>query len=204
MIANRIGHDQDPLKLLLYTPNASFNASGKEDDPSCLPGTRVDVLNHIRAWIDGADKRHIFWLSGWAGTGKSTIARTVAREHYDRKRLVTSYFFAKGGGDTSRATKFVGTIAAQIAHKSPEFKNLLQNAVSQDQGIAQRVLRDQWRELIIAPLSQLGDDSLPSPIIVVVDALDECEKESDISGKYQGRNFGTQFRPGATSGSVLP
>jgi adenylylsulfate kinase-like enzyme len=27
------------------------------------------------------DERYIFWLCGWAGTGKSTIARTVAREY---------------------------------------------------------------------------------------------------------------------------
>ncbi|KAI9826760.1 MAG: hypothetical protein M1826_006555 [Phylliscum demangeonii] len=172
--------DEDPLKLLPYTPNASFNALGKEEDSFCLPGTRVDVLNLIRSWIDGEDERHVFWLSGWAGTGKSTIARTVAREYYDRKRLVASYFFSKGGGDTSRATKFVGTIAVQIAHKSPAFKNLLQNAVSQDRGIIKRVLRDQWRELINAPLLQLGTGSLPLPIIIVVDALDECEKDSDI------------------------
>ena len=178
MLYNR--HDAEPLKLLPYTPNASFNASGKENDPFCLPNTRVDLLRGIYSWADGEDKRHIFWLSGWAGTGKSTIARTVAREHYKRKYLVASYFFSRGGGDTSRATKFVGTIATQIAHKSPEFKSLLQNTVSQDGGIVQRVLRDQWRELIVAPLSRLGADSVKSPIIIVVDALDECEKESDI------------------------
>jgi hypothetical protein len=121
---DRSRHDQDPLKLLLYAPNASFNASGKEDNPFCLSGTRVGVLDYIRAWIDRKDKRHIFWLSGWVGTGKSIIARIVAREYYDRKRLVTSYFFVKDGGDTSRATKFVDIITAQIAYKSPEFKNL--------------------------------------------------------------------------------
>ena len=170
----------DVLKILPTAADAPFNASGKEDDPVCLPGTRIDILKHIEAWIDGEDKRHIFWLSGWAGTGKSTIARTVAREYYNRKCLVASYFFSRGGGDTSRAAKFVGTIAMQIAHKSPEFKNLLQDAVSLDEGIVQRVLGDQWRELVIAPLSQLGADSVRSPIVIVVDALDECEKESDI------------------------
>lgn len=41
--------------------------------------TRIDVLRQIKAWADGEDERHIFWLSGFAGTGKSTIARTVAR-----------------------------------------------------------------------------------------------------------------------------
>jgi hypothetical protein len=102
----------DPLQLLPYAANASFNASGKEDDPFCLPDTRVEVLKCIRAWTDGDDKRHIFWLSGWAGAGKSTIARTVAREHYDKNRLGASFFFSRGGGDISHTAKFVDTVAA--------------------------------------------------------------------------------------------
>ena len=165
---------------LAYAADASFNASGKDDDPYCLPETRVEVLKCIRTWIDGDDKRHIFWLRGWAGTGKSTLARTVAREQYDRKRLVASFFFSRGGGDISHARRFVVTIAAQLAHKSPAFKDLLRKAISEDEGIIERVLRDQWRELIIGPLSQLEAGSLPSPLIIVIDALDECETESDI------------------------
>ncbi|KAF1811529.1 hypothetical protein P152DRAFT_378981, partial [Eremomyces bilateralis CBS 781.70] len=167
------------LDSLPYAPNAAFNALEKGDDPLCIRGTRVDVLNDIRKWIDGEDKRHIFWLSGWAGTGKSTIARTVARKYYGKSRLVASYFFSKGGGDTGNATKFVGTIARQLAGKLPEFERLLRKALSKDKDIVHRVLKDQWQELIITPLAQLPVDSLPSPLIVV-DALDECDTESSI------------------------
>ena len=165
--------------------NASFNAFGKDDDPFCLPNTRVEVLNNMRAWANGDHNRHIFWLSGWAGTGKSTIARTIAREYYDKKCLLASFFFSRGGGDTSHAGKFVGTIAAQLAQRLPDYKDVLLKAISNDQGIVQRVLRDQWRELIIGPLLQLGTGSLQSPIILVIDALDECEREADIGRVLQ-------------------
>jgi hypothetical protein len=67
-----------------------------------------------------------------------------------------------------------------LADKSPAFKDLHLKAISEDQGIVQRVLRDQWRELIIGPLSQLEAGSLPSPLIIVIDALDECESESHV------------------------
>jgi hypothetical protein len=73
----------------------------------------------------------------------------------------------------------------QLAHKSSAFKVLLQKVISEDQGIVQRVLRDQWRELIIGPLSRLEVGSLPSPLIIVVDALDECDRESDIKHVLQ-------------------
>ena len=53
----------------------------------CLENTRVDVLRQIFDWADGQDERCIFWVNGLAGTGKSTIARTVACEYSERKRL---------------------------------------------------------------------------------------------------------------------
>ena len=102
----------------------------EDDDTFCLPETRVEILQRIRIWADSNDTKYIFWLCGWAGTGKSTIARTVVREYYDRKRLVASYFFLRGGGDAGNATKFVGTIARQLANKLPKFKEQLRKALS--------------------------------------------------------------------------
>jgi len=73
------------FQALAAAPQAAFNALGKDHDSLCLPNTRVKVLQQIRTWVDGDDKRYIFWLSGWAGTGKSTIARTIAREYFDKR-----------------------------------------------------------------------------------------------------------------------
>ncbi|KAF2179765.1 hypothetical protein K469DRAFT_693663 [Zopfia rhizophila CBS 207.26] len=53
------------------------------------------------------------------GTGKSTIARTVARKYYDQKRLGASFFFSRGGGDVGNAGLFVTSIAAQLANDVP-------------------------------------------------------------------------------------
>lgn len=50
-----------------------------------------------------------------AGTGKSTIAHTVARDYFDPGRLAASLFFSRGGGDAGNASKFVATIAMQMA-----------------------------------------------------------------------------------------
>ena len=111
-------HLGDPLQRLPCATKAPFNAYGKEDDPFCLPNTRVEVLKQIRAWADGDDTRHIFWLRGLAGTGKSTIARTVAQENYIRKRLGASFFFSRGGGDIGNASKFFTSIAVQLANNA--------------------------------------------------------------------------------------
>ena len=77
----------DPLRHLPYAKDAPFNAYSKQHEHDCHPGTRVDLLPEIYRWADKQDERRIFWLSGLAGTGKSTVARTVARSYYDKQRL---------------------------------------------------------------------------------------------------------------------
>jgi hypothetical protein len=93
---------------------------------------------------------------------------------------MASFFFSKGGGDVSHAGKFVGTIAQQLAQRCTAFKSLLAEAISNDEGIGSRTLKDQWNELVLQPLSKLGAGSFQAPLLIIIDALDECEKESDV------------------------
>jgi hypothetical protein len=88
------------LENLPIAVDAPFSAYQRQHDPLCLPNTRTDLLQEIYNWVGGRDKRCIFWLSGLAGTGKSTIARTVAGRCHDAKQLGASFFFSRGGGDT--------------------------------------------------------------------------------------------------------
>ncbi|KAF1960186.1 putative WD-repeat protein [Byssothecium circinans] len=153
--------------------DAPFNSFAKQHERTCLRGTRVDLLNEIHGWADGLDKRCIFWLSGLAGTGKSTIARTVARRYCDRGRLAASFFFSRGGGDVSHAGKFVISIAVQLADNVPASRD---HMVDRDD-IASQSLHDQWQHLVLRPLSKLHERE---PYVVVVDALDECDNDDDV------------------------
>ncbi len=40
---------------------------------------------------------------------------------------------------------------------------------------------DQWERLILLPLAQVGKDAFPHPVVVVLDALDECDNKDDVS-----------------------
>lgn len=174
-------HDPDPDPLKLGTAReAAFNAEGKDNDPYCLPGTRTQVLQQIRTWADGKDPNYIFWLSGWAGTGKSTIARTIAREYFDKRCFMASFFFVRGGGDVSHAKKFVRTIASQLAQRNAVFKSLLVLALLKDPSIRGMILKDQWKGLILQPLCELNKGSFPTPLLLIIDNLDECEEKSHI------------------------
>ncbi|OCK78068.1 purine and uridine phosphorylase, partial [Lepidopterella palustris CBS 459.81] len=206
---NQIKEPGHPALQMLAAPQAAFNAHGKDDDPRCLPNTRVQVLQQMRTWADGDDGRYIFWLSGWAGTGKSTIARTIAREYYDKGYFTASFFFSRGGGDVSHAGKFAGTIAFQLAQRCAAFKSLLVKAISNDEGISSRTLKDQWNELVLQPLSKLGAGPFQAPLLIIVDALDECEKESDVKQVLYllsnlRRSGGVHFRVFITSRPDIP
>lgn len=61
-------------------------------------------LTLSRTGPEGNDDNCIFWLSGMVGTGKSTVARTMAQKLYDRNRLGASYFFfLRGQGSREKA-----------------------------------------------------------------------------------------------------
>jgi hypothetical protein len=112
-----------------------------------------------------------------AGTGKSTIARTIARRYYNQGRLAASFFFSRGGGDVGNATKFVATIVKQLAIHIPRAKPYIEDALTKSSIIASQSLIDQWDQLVLGPLSQLnGGDTY----IMVIDALDEGDSENNV------------------------
>ena len=178
-LTDKLGPDS-PLNRLPYAENAPFNSFDTQHIPTCLPDTRVDVLQEVFAWADSSDERRIFWLNGLAGTGKSTIARTVARRYYVQECLAASFFFSRGGGDVSRASKFVTSIAVQLAKKSLSLLRYISEAITQHSNIATQSLRDQWQQLVLGPLSKLHGNPGQSSYILVVDALDECDDDNDI------------------------
>jgi hypothetical protein len=133
------------------------------------------------AWSDNPRDKCIFWLNGMAGTGKSTIARTIARTFYDQDHLGASFFFSRGGGDLAKADRFFTTLALQLAKASPDLKRYICDSIARHGDIGQQSLRDQWKQLIFQPISMLKHGQLRfSPLILVIDALDECEHQNDI------------------------
>ncbi|KAF4428921.1 vegetative incompatibility protein HET-E-1 [Fusarium austroafricanum] len=171
---------EEILSTLPIAAEAAFNSLNNQHEPTCLNNTRSELLEDIATWADSDDDKCIFWLNGIAGTGKSTIARTVARSFYDRGILGASFFFARGGGDLGNANRLVTTLARQLASKVPAARHYICDAISEQTDIAEHSLRDQWEQLIIHPLSKLSRSACPPRVVLILDALDECDSEKDI------------------------
>ena len=93
------------------------------------------------------------------GTGESTVARTVAREHHVQKHLGTSFFFSRGGGDAGNASSFFTTIAFQLTRTSAALKRCILDAVNENGDITKRALIEQWRPFILEPLAIAREES---------------------------------------------
>jgi hypothetical protein len=123
-----------------------------------------------------------------AGTGKSTIARTVAYKFAKQNKLGASFFFSRGRGDLGHAKKFFSTIAAQLASKVPLLRDYISKAISGNPQIVREGLGEQWKHLILQPLMRLETALLqqdkgslePQILLLVIDALDECDGGDDV------------------------
>jgi hypothetical protein len=117
-----------------------------------------------------------------AGTGKSTISRTVALEFSKQQVAVATFFFKKGEGDRARTAFLFATIPHQLVYAMPEAAPFIQQAVENNPHVSDKVLSYQFQELILAPLAQVKTNSYSMPaIVVILDALDECDDQNHVT-----------------------
>ncbi|QGI99151.1 hypothetical protein CEK26_012220 [Fusarium fujikuroi] len=108
------------LDQLPFVAEALFNSYAEEHSPVCLPETRVELLAQIDKWAERSESKTIFWLNGMAGTGKSTISRTIAQRQLERGCLGANFFFKRGEGARGNMSKLIPTLARQIATHIPD------------------------------------------------------------------------------------
>ena len=160
---------------------ADFNSHAEEHNPTCLPDTRVDLLHDINKWIEDPNAKAVFWLNGMAGTGKSTISRTLARSSYDRGQLGASFFFKRGEVDRGDVSKFFTTISSQLIQQNPALAVYVKEAIDTDPAICNKIMREQFEKLILTPLSKVfSRDRKADVLVIVIDALDECDRDKDV------------------------
>lgn len=140
------------------------------------------MLESISSWIEDPQSPPLYWLNGLAGTGKSTIARTVAQTFYDKheRRNLGSFFFSRGSVEVDNAKSFFTTIAVQLAVRDSDLGRSIREAARSNSTIGDKSLKDQWQELILNPLSSSGSEHVGSTVLIVIDALDECGDEENV------------------------
>lgn len=142
--------------------------------PMCLAGTREGVLGEITDWLERPGGG-VYWLTGVAGSGKTTIAQTVANMLAQMDRLGASFFCSRDQTDRSDLRKIIPTIAYQLAKFDASFRLEIITLLIDNVDVGHSNLQGQLQELIVQPLDKHRHKERFSSVVVVIDAFDECK-----------------------------
>ncbi|KAJ7609913.1 hypothetical protein FB45DRAFT_1066467 [Roridomyces roridus] len=143
-----------------------------------FPGTRQELFEELNNWLDDPGPRPVYFLSGGAGLGKSSIAHQLCTRldnSTDGPGLGTSFFFVRGSGDLESARLFFSSLAHQLALSQPSLRSRIISAAREylKHGLRQQ-MKHSFEELFRGPF-QGTVVTLPSSVVLVIDGLDECK-----------------------------
>ncbi|KAF8302292.1 hypothetical protein DL93DRAFT_2034818, partial [Clavulina sp. PMI_390] len=156
----------------------------------CLPGTRTEELKAIMSWASGGTPLpdplsylqaltpdcQALWLCGVAGSGKSSIALSVAQNLHAAGVLVGFYGFSAANQAALHPSKMFTTLALQLATQDQSLGDKLLSII---EGVDVRTRTSlsppKQLDTFLLPLLQPAEDSPPvHQIVIVIDALDEA------------------------------
>ena len=149
----------------------------------CTDGTRVKILEDITKWANDRSltSPRVFWLTGQAGAGKTTIAYTIAKR-FEENGIANQHTILGGNflcsrqfQETQAQTRILPTIAYQLAHKCKSYANALHVADKFD--AVNHDVSSQMKDLFVGPwqLSEASRDPELPPYLIIIDALDEIK-----------------------------
>ena len=155
----------------------------------CTVGTRVKILEDITKWANNSSSGSpcVFWLTGQAGSGKTTIAYTIAK-HFEEDGpadqltvLGGNFLCSRQFEETRQCTRIIPTIAYQLARKCQSYANALYAADKFD--AVNHNISTQLKCLLVGPWQQSEAMRAPElpPYLIVMDALDEIEGDGGLA-----------------------
>jgi DNA polymerase III delta prime subunit len=151
-----------------------------------VPGTCDWIFqsNELKIWLGEMQETsqqmpNILWLYGNPGTGKSTMAITLAEELPARIYSSTgggnlAYFFCESGSEHRRtATTILRGLLYQLIKQQPQLVRFLQPKYAERGGRLFSSFDALWAVFI-----DIAKDGSSGRKYIIIDALDECDQES--------------------------
>ncbi|KAE9391068.1 hypothetical protein BT96DRAFT_1024263 [Gymnopus androsaceus JB14] len=169
---NYYGASHDLSTRLNPVVNASFKS---EHHSSCLDGTRTGILEMLMDWAKDPHSQPIFWLSGIAGTGKSTIAQSFCESLEKHNLLGGSFFCSRESEDRREVGRIIPTLANFLAQQFKPYFDELVAALEADATLASHGIKRQLESLVLHRVQKIDIGQEYWHFVLVIDALDECE-----------------------------
>ncbi|KAF5357509.1 hypothetical protein D9758_012498 [Tetrapyrgos nigripes] len=178
---NQCNNTPDILDKLRPARQAFHDVGAKK---GCIEGTRTEVLHNIMTWAEGSSPESPagYWMCGMAGTGKSTIAKSLCMMLEEKGLLGGAFFCSRQIEECKNYCNVIPTIAYQLAlysNNSPTFIQAIEKVLKQNPDIASKDPQIQIKQLLI---DSWKNPPAPNPMVVVIDVLDECEGISQMLG----------------------
>ncbi|KAB5593569.1 hypothetical protein CTheo_2958 [Ceratobasidium theobromae] len=164
-----------PAKLASYDSSLSTEINRR----TCTEGTRTTVLSAMNNWSHDLNAPDLYWMDGMAGTGKTTIACSFSKILEESKQLAASFFCTRSSPECRQVSRIIPTIAYQLARYSIPFQGALCEILGNEPDIGTKNIAKQAERLLKEPLEKVKK-AMPDNLVVVIDALDECEDRHGV------------------------
>ncbi|KAI6438211.1 hypothetical protein MCOR22_008771 [Pyricularia oryzae] len=184
---NDVGAASDESNSESDESNSESDDSNSELDGS---NSELDGSNSRLQWhriTDWLDSNHaIYWVSGKAGSGKSTFMKYLI-DHPTTERLlcqrrpgtrILSHFFWRPGSDLQKNIKgFFCNLLHQLANHN---ESILATLIQHVKDWQDKESHQDWSEKELRSLVKTVIESEPSPICVFIDGLDEVPVQQKL------------------------
>ncbi|KZT31028.1 hypothetical protein SISSUDRAFT_964957, partial [Sistotremastrum suecicum HHB10207 ss-3] len=140
----------------------------------CLLGTRKTIIKEIMEWAvhverDNASSSNVFWLSGVAGSGKTSIAHTISELCASMGLLGSSFFFKHDEAGRNELMMMLSTMIVDLAAFNPKIAEVIHKVITLNPSMTE--VQRYFCDLI---LKSIRDSGYSNPILLVLDAFDDC------------------------------
>ncbi|KAF5362383.1 hypothetical protein D9756_002772 [Leucocoprinus leucothites] len=146
----------------------------------CMQDTRVGILSDVDARIRDSEGTNLIWIKGFPGVGKSTLASTIVSRLRKRGELLSYFVFDRAKPTVTTTTALWRRVAWDLVRlHSFARQPLLKRIDDETLDINTPNVGSLFTSLIVEPLSglsggELSGVELRQPVVVVIDAVDEC------------------------------
>ncbi|KAG9054045.1 hypothetical protein FS842_006360 [Serendipita sp. 407] len=154
--------------------------AGYDPKRGCMEATRRGIISRIISWTQesvgtGSSQsqsttRNLFWLYGMSGTGKTSVANSICSHFHALERLGGSFFCRHDDPRLNNPDYVLPTLMCQLAETWSPFRKVLAEKLRRDPNITPK---SATADLLLKLLKTLNDYP-PEPLVLVIDALDEC------------------------------
>ena len=130
----------------------------------------------FQQWTNGITNS-IYWVSAPPAAGESVLAGYVIKHLRELGRDCSCFFFNYGDELTSTISFFLRSMAWQMASTNPYVLKAILDLCGKDEHLSKMDYRTIWRKCYLEGILKL---QLDWPHYWVVDALDECNNDSEL------------------------